>query len=277
MNGPYRPEPFDPEGPMVYQPHAGNGFFGRIQPGPEAYWKNEGDHLPELVSRLDQLPIEIQMIAKRVLEDSLKQWADKVTFHSARVYNPECFFKDEMLAQANYGLIPNYQLWFIFSFPEMRVQEYCFEMSFDKLGQVLKIDFPRFFHHLEQTLYHYDRAQELALEYVKAQNYKPGLFDLELKYSADSGRLNWKFYYLQKEADTPELNKKWIRLIIVDLLLQMVIYDQEHLAVRNKVPARREEGTVLSETIQDGKKVQVVRFTTIDKLFPDPDEGTPEP
>ncbi|MGJ7032876.1 hypothetical protein [Niabella hirudinis] len=273
MNGPYRPVPFDPEAPMVYQPHAGNGSFGRIQPGPEAYWKNEGDYLPELVNKFDQLPIKIQTIAKQVLADSLQQWADKVTFHSAQVYSPERFFKDEMLAQSNYRLIPNYRLWFIFSFPEMRVQEYCFEMSFDKLGQVLKIDFPRFFLHLEQTLHHYELAQRLALNYVKAQRYKPGLFDVEFQYSEDSGRLNWKFYYLQNEVDTPERNQKWIRIIIVDSLMPLVIYDQELRASWGKTPVRVEGGTVVSETIRHGKKVQVVRFTNTVKDGIDPGEG----
>ncbi|WP_300597968.1 hypothetical protein [Niabella sp.] len=279
MNGPYRPEPFDPEDPKVYQPYVGRGFFSRIHSGREAYHKDESRYLPQPVDALDQLPVKIQTIAKQVLEDCLGQWAGKVVFHSAHIYSPEQFFKNELLAQSNYGLVPEYQLWFIFCFPEKRIREYCFEMSFDQYGQVLKFEFPRFSFYLEQTLNQYDQAQQLALAYVKEKNYKPDFLDLELKYSADWGRLNWKFYYLQKERDTPDFNQKKIRVIIIDLMFRMVIYDQELNANARKIPARMEKGTLISETIQDGKKVQVVRFTEIEEkhLRLEDEEDLPPP
>ncbi|MCF3108932.1 hypothetical protein LL912_09095 [Niabella sp. CC-SYL272] len=280
MNDPYRPEPFDPEDPIVYQPYMGYGSFHRIRCGPDDYSKDEWEHHPREVKQFDKLPLKIQTIAKRVLEDSLEQWAGKVVFHSANIYRPERFFKGEILAQSNYRLVPKYQLWFVFSFSEKRIKEYCFEMSFDQYRQILKFDFPRYLFYLEQTLNEYERGHKLALEYVKAKNYKPDLIDLELKYAADSGRLNWEFYYLQKEADTAVVNQKRIRVVIVDLMFNMVIYDQELHATSSKVPARMEKETVISETIWNGKKIQVVCFTAIEEDLPwleDEEEGPPPP
>ncbi|SDC08347.1 hypothetical protein [Niabella drilacis] len=258
MNGPYREEPFDPENPVVYQPYVNYSSFHRIRSGLKDYGKDEWAYQPREIKRFDRLPEKIRTIATQVLEDSLQQWADKVTFHSARIYQPERFFKDEVRAQSNYHLVPRYQLWFVFSFPEMRVKEYCFEVSFDKLGQVLKFDFPRYLFHLEQTLYHYDRAQELARAYVAAKKYKPVFFNLELKYAADSGQLNWKFYYLQKELDSPGVNQKKIRMIIVDLTAQMVIFDRELHSTSNKIPAHKEKRTCISETIWNGERIQIM-------------------
>ncbi len=277
MNGPYRPKVFDPENPMVYQPYVSYTAYTRINPGTEAHWKDESQYAPKQIKEFDKLPSKIQAIVTRVLEDSLRQWTGNVVFHSARVYSPERFYKDEVLSQANYGLILRYQLWFIFSFPEKRIEEYCFEMSLDQYGQVLKFEFPRFFHFLEQTLYHYDRAAERALGYIKTKNYKPDFFDLELTYDADSGKLNWKFCYLQKEIDAPAFNQKKIRVIIVDLVLDMVIYDQELHAFANKIPTHKEERTVLSETIWNGERVQVTDVAITMEEPPDPEEEWPEP
>lgn len=279
MNGPYRQEAFDPGNPVVYQPYAGYRSFHHIRSGLEDEHKDERTHHPGKIRRFDQLPVKIQAIAKQLLQERLQNWADKVTFHSADLYFPEALFKDEVPARLNYGPVPKYQLWFVFSFPEKRIKEYCFEVSFDQYGQVLKFEFSHHFVYLEQTLYQYDQAQKLALEHVKARQYKPDLLNLELKYSSDSGRLNWQFYFLQAETDTPQRTVKTIRVIIVDLVCQLVIYDQRLIAGSSKTRVHIEAGTIVSETIQDGKKVQVVRFTAIEEelLGPEGEDVPPAP
>ncbi|WP_300596265.1 hypothetical protein [Niabella sp.] len=181
---------------------------------------------PKIITEFEQLPVEIQIRATKIIQTSLEEHSVDAVFNIATLYDPDacCLAEDEAI---RYTPIPRYNLHYIYVSPQNSREQYGFELNFDGYGQVLKYGLPRNGAYAVAVLNGRVEAIRQATRYAETKGYKTKSVEALLFHDSFQDCLIWQVLLLQHREQRDGQSIKHCRAIAVDVLSEWIYYDRE--------------------------------------------------
>jgi hypothetical protein len=158
---------------------------------------------PMKVTKIDsfaQLPARIKIIVNEVFKKSLTDFSDNIFFSQGQMLNIEDYAATDSSFQSLYQYpLPKYFLEFNLQDTSISIKSYCLQLSLDQYGQVLSFNWPRKHFNKRQDFVLGSVLKNEAVQFAKGKNYKTGQSFFEMHYNEERRRVEWHFYFLQKQ------------------------------------------------------------------------------
>jgi hypothetical protein len=181
-----------------------------------------------VVDSLSQLPTRISFIINNLFRTTMTDFASNIVFIKGQIIDIESWAAKDSTFQTEYKfVIPKYELYFELRDTSIGIKSYCFEVSLDQYGQIIRFEWPREEFNKRNSFIKPDLLQKTALTYATKKKYKTKTYISDLYFDEGRQRLYWHFSFLQKSTgDNFDYSREY-KTIVVDALDDYVIEELE--------------------------------------------------
>ncbi len=178
------------------------------------------------IDSLNQLPDRINYIIHNLFQYAMTDFVDSIVFMQGQITDLEQWAATDSSFQTDYQfVVPKYELSFELRDASIGIQSYCFKLGLDQYGQIILFEWPREAFGTRSAFVSPTELEKTARKYAKKKRYKTESCLYQLYLDEISGRICWRFNYLQKSTGDEFNFSREYNSIIVDAIDNVVLLE----------------------------------------------------
>jgi hypothetical protein len=171
-------------------------------------------------------PSFIQTNAKIVIDSSLTDFINSISFEKGQIIDLDAYFANKTLLDFNpfdTRVIPSYQIFFTLKDSSITCCSYYFEINFDKYGQLIYVGWPRQGYSYKKDFKTIEQALKKAIKTAKSKGFKTNYYQLDFGFDSSINRIYWDFAFLQKSTGDSSNRSQEFKSIRIDPITLEII------------------------------------------------------
>lgn len=200
----------------------------------ETYYCNTNHESNSIkIDSIEKLPIFIQNNIQQIFDISLTDFKPNIQFNEGKINDSENEITDTSEFNSRYKndyIRPKYDLYFTLNHRITNNKNYCLNIEFDQVGQLISINWPRTNYNSQIDFLPIEKIIDIAKSYARKHLLKSKNYKIVLDFDRQTNTLYWNVWFLQKSIGSKNSFSKKYKVLSIDPISGIIITISEGMS-----------------------------------------------